>query len=208
MVLLHPGYISNSAHFAVIAQRDVVWDLSGHYQKQTFRNRSYIATDRGKLLLSIPIVHNTGKGKQAYKEVKLDDSEPWKRTHWRSIETAYRTSPFFEYYEEQLMEIYFTKDTYLLDFNLRSTELLLDCLGLAKPKNKIETYEVHPKDGIDARFLIDAKNSLNFKPTTYHQVFGDRHDFLPNMSTIDLICNEGPNASSYLRSLELAFLNP
>jgi hypothetical protein len=206
MVLLHPGYLSNIAHFSVLANREACWDLSGHYQKQTYRNRTYIATDRGALLLSIPVIHNRGKGKQHYKEVKIDYVEAWQRTHWRSIETAYRTSPFFEFYEEELRSIYEKQDSYLLDFNVRTTEVLLNCTGLKKPESKLDTYEKEPQNNIDARFLIDAKNKIDFSPIAYHQVFAEKHGYLPNLSVLDLLCNEGPNTITYLKQQTLSFL--
>ena len=99
-LLLHPGYFPNIANFAAIVQNDICWEVMGNYQKQTFRNRCYICTDLGIHMLNIPIKHvRNNKGKQRYGDVKMDNDYPWQRQHWRTLETAYRTSPFFEFFK-------------------------------------------------------------------------------------------------------------
>lgn len=204
MVLLHPAYLPNIATLAVIAQHEILWDVSGNYQKQTYRNRTYITTDHGKLLLGIPVVHRGNSARQSYADIRIDYTQPWMRTHWRSLETAYRTSPFFEFYEHFFAELYLKEELFLVDFNLRSIEALLKCLQLPFSSDSVKIYDKTPVQE-DLRILIDAKKKLDYYNTPYHQVFNERNGFIENISAIDLICNEGPNALSYLKSETLPF---
>ena len=132
MTVLHPAYFPNVAFFSVYTKaKNVVLEMQDNYQKQTYRNRAYICTDRGRHLLSIPIVHTKGAtGRQYYKDVKLDNSYPWQRQHWRTLETAYRTSPFFEFYEDEIKPLYEKEFDLLLDFNLAYIQTICDCLQL------------------------------------------------------------------------------
>ncbi|MGB5355697.1 MAG: WbqC family protein, partial [Eudoraea sp.] len=84
-VLIHPSYLPNIASFAAISQKKILWEVHDNYQKQTYRNRSYICTDQGRFMLSIPIIHK-GKeqGRQLYKDVELENTSRWQRQHWRT----------------------------------------------------------------------------------------------------------------------------
>ncbi|PCE64832.1 WbqC family protein [Sediminicola luteus] len=207
-VLLHPSYAPNITQFAILAQREVYWEVQDNFQKQTFRNRTYICTDQGRHMMNIPIRHAGGEqGRQLYKAVKTDTDTPWQRTHWRTLETAYRTSPFFEYYEDELAPL-FLEDTAtdLLEFNLQLTERLCDCLQLPFPKNRTENYKTELDGIIDARWTVNAKDKRSYSLPHYVQVFGDRHGFIENLSVLDLLFNEGTNALSYLENTDLSFL--
>ena len=201
MKLLHPTYFPNVRTFSYIIHHPVCWEVEDNYQKQTFRNRTYIATDRGKHILSIPIVH-VGKdsGRQKYKDVALDNSYPWQRQHWRTLETAYRTSPFFEFYEDDIKPLYINSFEGLMDFNLKSIETIFDCLQLEMPKATSDTFEESPKNKTDLRFLVNAKVKNQLKLEPYVQVFGDRNGFIPNLSILDLLFNMGPNTVAYLNN--------
>lgn len=202
--LLHPAYIPNISTFAVLAQHEVQWEVEDNFQKQTYRNRAYICADRGKLMLNTPIQHvGRSQGRQKYKDIKVDHSENWLRQHWRTLQTAYRTSPFFEYYEDDIAPLYEQPQHFLLDFNLKSIEIICDCLQLNMPTLKTDVYQNKPDDIIDLRSFISAKKKTSVVFEEYSQVFGDRHGFLENMSVLDLLFNEGTNALSYLNKLEL-----
>lgn len=206
--LLHPTYFPNILTFATVLQKEVIWEVADNYQKQTYRNRCYICTDQGKHLLSIPIKHVGGEeGRQKYNDVKLDNSYPWQRQHWRTLETAYRTSPYFEFYEDDLAPLFEKENEFLLDFNLKTIETISDCLQLEISTEKTSTYEKTLVDLNDVRFLVNAKKKINFKQKEYTQVFSDRHDFVENTSILDLLFNEGPNSVSYLKSQDLTFLD-
>ena len=203
-ILLHPTYFPDIITFAHLAQYEVRWEIWDNYQKQTYRNRCYICNDQGKHMLSIPIKHVGGKqGRQRYKEVLLDNSYSWQRQHWRTLETAYRTSPYFEYYEEDLRPLFEKKYRFLLDFNLRTIAVLCASLQLDMPNDKSENYSMKPVDIIDQRPLVNAKKTSNTEFKAYNQVFGDRHGFVSNLSLLDLLFNEGTNALSYLEALDI-----
>lgn len=199
MKLIHPTYFPNILTFSYIMHHSICWEVEDNYQKQTFRNRTYISTDRGKHILSIPIVHvGKANGRQKYKDVTLDNSYPWQRQHWRTLETAYRTSPFFEFYEDEIKTLYTQSFEKLLDFNLKTIEIIFDCLQLEMPNKKSELFEGTPTHSKDYRFLVSAKLKHQFTLEPYIQVFGDRHGFIPNLSILDLLFNVGPNTVTYI----------
>ena len=206
--LIHPSYFPNIVTMAVVNRHACTWEVCDYYQKQTYRNRCHIATDQGKHLLTIPIKHVGGaQGKQYYKEVRLKNEYNWQRQHWRTLQTAYRTSPFFEYYEDDLAPLYNMPFEYLLDFNFKSIEIVCECLQLPMPEQKTSRYEAIPEHGKDFRWLVNAKRPIAFDPPPYPQVFDDRHGFIPNLSILDLLFNEGTAALTYLEKLPLSFIN-
>lgn len=201
---MHPAYFPSIATFSVIVQQNVVWEAQDHFQKQTYRNRCYICTDQGKHRLNLPVKHMGGKAKrQKYSDVVLDDPSRWKRLHWRALETAYRASPYFEFYEDELKPLFKGDENNLYAFNLKILETLGHCLGFQMPQQKTETFEKCPSQYIDARFLIDAKKRSITLTEPYTQVFGERHGFVANLSILDLLFNEGPNTVSYLKRQSL-----
>ncbi|WP_317206456.1 WbqC family protein [Allomuricauda sp. M10] len=205
-ILLHPTYFPNIATFAALVQNEVVWEVKDNFQKQTYRNRCYICTDKGRHMLNIPIKHVGGdEGRQKYADVEMENSYPWKKQHWRTLETAYRTSPFFEFYEDDIRPLFEGNDTFLLDFNLKAIKAVGNCLGVAFGDEKTKIFELKPSNGFDARFLAEAKKEREMDLEPYPQVFEDRHGFLPNLSILDLLFNEGTNALDYLKSQPLDF---
>ena len=189
-------------------QKSTIWEAEDNYQKQTYRNRCHICTDRGRHVLSIPIKHVGGnQGRQKYKDVRLDNSYRWQRQHWRTLQTAYRTSPYFEFYEDDLAPLFEDGRTFLLDFNLTTIETVCNSLQIEMQREKTVLYERNPVEVIDGRFLVNAKKKINFAQEEYTQVFGERHGFIGNVSILDLLFNEGPNAVSYLKSQKLIFFD-
>lgn len=204
MKLLHPTYFPNIASFSVLLSDDITWEAFDNYQKQTFRNRTHICTDRGLHVLSIPIAHTKDdSGRQSYQNVKVDNTYPWQRQHWRTLETAYRTSPFFEYYEDDIRPLYEANQEFLMDFNLKTIATVCQCLQVEISAHRTKEYIREPKDMLDFRFLANAKKVLDFKTPEYVQVFGDRHGFIPNLSILDLLFNLGPESIAYLKNLVL-----
>jgi len=206
-ILIHPTYFPGIATFTVIAKHHIVWEAQDNFQKQTYRNRCYICTDQGKHMLNIPIKHIGGhEGHQKYKDVEIDNSANWQKQHWRTLETAYRTSPFFEFYEDGLRPLFEEPANSLFDFNLKTIQVIGDCLGIAIPNKQTETYKKAGANGMDARFLVEAKKPLEAKILPYAQVFAERHGFVPNLSVLDLLFNEGTNTLGYLKNQSLDFL--
>ena len=203
-ILLHPAYFPNAATLACLVQEEVVWEIHDNYQKQTYRNRCFICNDRGKQLLNIPIQHTGSKsGRQITNQVVPDKSYNWQRQHWRSLETAYRAAPFFEYYEDELSDFYHQQFETLLEVNLASINLLGRLLGCSLSARFTESFVLNPEEIQDARFLVDSKSGPALTLPRYAQVFEDRHGFIPDLSVLDLLFNEGPQALNYLENLRL-----
>jgi len=198
--VLHPVYFPNIATIAVLVSNEVTWEVHDNYQKQTFRNRCHICTDQGKHMLNLPIQHVGGnQGRQKYKEVKLDNTYNWQRQHWRTLQTAYRTSPFFEFYEDDLAPIFEKPITYLLDLNFKTIDFLCAGLSIENSIDNTSEYELKIENQKDLRYLVNAKKTTSIEQETYNQVFIERHGFVKNTSTLDLLFNEGPSALSYLK---------
>ncbi|WP_194766019.1 WbqC family protein [Tamlana sp. I1] len=202
-IIIHPTYFPSIAQCVAMANADaVVFETDDNFLKQTYRNRSYIYGANGKLTLNIPVIHSQ-KNRQKYKDVKIFNDENWQSLHWKSLLSAYRTSPFFDYYEDELQPLFTEKTEYILDHNFKCMDVIFDCLQLDLNSSKSETYQKSYEAHSDYRFLVHAKKEppQNFEP--YIQVFGDKHGFIPNLSILDLLFNEGPNALNYLESQTL-----
>lgn len=191
---------------AAIAQaNEVVFEVQDNYQKQTYRNRAYIAHNNGKLLLNVPIKHGASGERQKTKDVKVENSFPWQSQHWKSLQSAYRTSPFFEFYEDELEPLFTQPVEKLLDHNIYILEVINDLLGLEIKTSKTDTYQTEVAV-TDLRSLAIAKHEPDYGLQKYTQVLQAHHGFLPNLSVLDLLFNEGPNALAYLENQELAIL--
>ena len=198
--LIHPTYFPSIAHFVAIANADeLVFETDDNFLKQTYRNRAYVYGANGKLTLNIPVIHSQ-KNRQKYRDVKIFNEEKWQSLHWKSLLSAYRTSPFFEYYEDELQPLFEMKTDFILDFNLKCFETITECLQLDVNTSKTETYQEAPADTNDFRFLVHAKKEQPQNFETYTQVFSNKHGFIPNLSILDLLFNEGTNALNYLES--------
>lgn len=207
-LLLHPCYFGPVSQFvALVKASEVIFENEDNYQKQTYRNRMYIYGANGKLLLNIPIKH-TGQKKQhqKYRDVKIENNFPWQKQHWKSLQTAYRTSPFFEFYEDDFKPLYSKKYDFLMDFNYDCLQVALNSLQLEKDIEKTDKYEMKPTSVIDGRFLVRAKSDVDYDFEPYTQVFESKMGYITNLCVIDLIFNEGPNALNYLEQQKIPFL--
>jgi hypothetical protein len=200
--ILDLQYLPNLSYIACLLYFDVIHiDLYEHYEKQSYRNRCEILTTHGKMSLTIPVVKS--QGKQIMKEVEIDHQQKWLRHHWRSIYSAYGKAPFFEFYVIYFEPFFQKEYTHLAEFNLELLTLCLKLLGLSKQivlstnyinKPSNERFwdlrsEIHPKRLIEEKRL--------FGIPAYQQVFGKR--FVANLSILDLIFCEGPNAKQLLK---------
>lgn len=201
-VIIHPSYFPSISHFVAIAKAEkVTFEMDDNYQKQTNRNRMYIYSPNGIQLLNIPIKHSK-EAHQKTKDVRLETDFNWQKQHFKSLEAAYRTSPFFEYFEDMLMPIFEKKHTFLMDLNLQTMELVSTCLKLDFPYDETTEYFHEVTDKVDYRNLINGKKDVSkFEP--YTQVFEEKHGFLNNLSILDLLFNEGRFALDYLKKQEL-----
>ena len=203
-VLISLPYFGSISQYRELVGTPKVWvEREDNFQKQTYRNRMYIYGANGKLSLNIPIKHlpkTKVKVHQKYKEVKIDNESRWQSVHWKSLKTAYQTSPFFEFYEDELAPLFNKEYERLYEFNQDCFETLMECLQLDLEIGYTTEYSKQPEDKTDLRDLINAKLTLKEVPE-YIQVFQEKHGFISNLSILDLLFNEGPNAAEYLRAL-------
>ena len=162
-----------------------------------------IPTTNGPLSLTIPTNHNTSL---AMKDIRISDHANWRHVHWNALLSAYGESPFFEYYQDDIRPFFEKKYEFLFDFNMETTEKMIELLDI-RPKISItETYiqskELKEEDEIkDFCDAIRPKKPLpdaEFAPQRYYQVYEQKHGFQPNMSILDLLFNEGNEAIFYL----------
>lgn len=201
-ILLHPTYFPSISHFVAMIQADAItFEVEDNFQKQTNRNRMYIASANGLQMLNIPIKHTKNTHKK-YKDIRIEHTSSWQKQHFKSLEAAYRTSPFFEYFEDDIYPIFEGKSTFLMDLNFKIHEILTDCLGIELAYNKTTSFIIEDSQLSDLRHLANGKKDRqNFVP--YTQVFSNKHEFQGNLSILDLLFNEGRNAVEYLKSQEL-----
>ena len=134
--------------------------------------------------------------------VKLETAFDWQKQHFKSLEAAYRTSPFFEYFEDTLLPIFTKKHTFLMDLNFETIEIVSKCLNMKLEFEKTNEYFYEVTDSLDFRYLANGKKDVsNFKP--YTQVFGEKNGFINNLSVLDLLFNEGRFALDYLKEQPL-----
>jgi len=199
-ILLHPTYFPSIATFVAIAKADkVVMELHDNYQKQTYRNRCFIYTANGKLQLSVPVIFSQ-KNRQKYSEIKIANSYKWQDNHLKSLESAYRSSPFYEFYIDELQTLFTQHFETILDFNLKCFEVICDCLQLEIKPSKTNTFEKEPETLKDFRGLVNAKKENKITLNPYTQVFYAKHGYINNLSILDLLFNEGTNTINYLES--------
>ncbi|NDI98353.1 WbqC family protein [Flavobacterium sp. LaA7.5] len=198
-ILLHPTYFPSISHFVAMAKADAVtFEVEDNFQKQTNRNRMYIYSPNGIQLLNIPVKHSK-TAHQKFKDTKIEQAFDWRKQHFKSLEAAYRTSPFFEYFEDDIRPLFEKKHTYMMDLNFEAMEIVTDCLGMDFCYDKTTEYFHEVSNLDDYRHLANGKKDSGvFEP--YTQVFGEKHGFINNLSILDLLFNEGRHAMDYLKS--------
>ncbi len=201
-ILIHPTYFPSISHLVACAKADkITHEMEDNFQKQTNRSRMYIYSPNGLQLLNIPIKH-TSTPHQKSKDIKIENDFDWQKQHFKSLEAGYRSSPFFEYFEDELRPIFDKKHTFLMDLNLETIDLCFKFLRLSKEFIITKEY-FHEVSGLyDFRNLANGKKDTS-KFENYPQVFKDKHGFINNLSVLDLIFNEGRFALDYLSIQEL-----
>jgi len=202
--ILHPTYFPSISHFVTMAQSDsITFEIEDNFQKQTNRNRTYIYSPNGIQLLNIPVKHSK-ESHQKTKDIKIETDFDWQKQHFKSLEAAYRSSPFFEFFEDDLRPIFEKKYVFLLDLNFESFAILTKCLRMKLEYETTTEYfhEIDTNTIKDFRFLVDGKkDSSSFE--TYTQVFDDKYGFINNLSILDLLFNEGKYVVDYLKKQQL-----
>ena len=193
-ILIHPNYFPNIHQFRqIIKANNILFEVSDNYQKQTFRNRTYIYGANGKLGLFIPVIH-THKNRELFKDVKISYDSNWMDLHLKSLQSAYRSSPYFEYFEDDFIKLYSEKEKFLADFNIKCIKLISNLLDLDLDFKISNEYVKKTNDIIDLRDLSNARKEKKIETPKYIQVFESKHGYLNNLSILDLIFSEGTNS--------------
>ncbi len=195
-LIIHPSYFMDVTTLIHVYHSDTLAiDAMDSYVKQTYRSRCYIAAANGKLTLNIPIVHAGTGTSMLYSEVMLDKSQPWASNHLKSIISAYKNSPHFEYYEDDFKALFEDIPDHLMEWNLKTMRWLLDQLHILEPFSF--TQEFHNDN--TSTYLITAKKKERKSLAAYPQVFQEKHGFITPISGLDLLFNLGPAARAYLK---------
>ncbi|MEM9023959.1 MAG: WbqC family protein [Bacteroidota bacterium] len=193
-------YFGPVLYYAALAQHEeVAFEAWEHYPKQSFRNRCVIYGANGPLALSIPT--ERPRERVPVNRMRIAYGEDWQQLHWRSLETAYRSSPYFEFYEDDLAPLFSEQPVNLQAFTEATHRTVLRLLGWEQPFHYTDRYA--EASGPDPRTSFPAKKTHPGAADLpeYAQVFSPKFGFQPNLSILDLLCNEGPQASAYLRGI-------
>ena len=201
-ILIDCHYLPCLEYFATVDHfKEINWEQHEHYAKQSYRNRCRILTAQGPMDLIIPIKHHASKMKT--KDVQIDYGQKWVHHHWQSIQSAYGKAPFFPDFSAEFRAIYEAKPRFLMDLNEEIFHLI-EKLLCASFSLKRTTHYLHQTDNSvqDWRGLIHPKkgqkNNPFYQACTYNQIFGKK--FVANLSIIDLLFSEGPNANTVLKA--------
>lgn len=203
-ILIHPTYFPSISHFVALMQSErITFETADNFQKQTNRNRTYIYSPNGIQLLNIPVKHSK-LSHQKTKDIQIENDFEWQKQHFKSLEAAYRSSPFFEYFEDDIRPIFEKKHTYLLDLNFETFDFILKSMRL---KLEYETTTEYFQE-VDTTIITDFRELANGKKDTsefesYTQVFDDKHGFINNLSVLDVLFNEGKFALDYLKNQKI-----
>ena len=204
-VLMPVGYFPPISYFAWLNANEVILERKEHYVKQSLRSRCTIMGANGPLNLLVPRVKASNR--QPMDESEIHDTDDWKTQHWRSLVSAYRNSPYFEYYEDELKPFFEQHHTHHFQLGLESIELICEILGLPYNPDFTENHVTEPEQK-DLRNAWNKRDYADKQPVRnlpeYIQVFSDRNAFAPDLSILDLLFCIGPQANEYLQNLGLS----
>lgn len=172
---------------------NILIDQFENFPKQTYRSRTSIYAANGKLDLIIPLKHEK-KGHKPIKDVQISYDFEWQRLHWLSIQSAYRSSAYFEYYEDEFAPFYEKNYKYLIDYNIEIIEKIFKLLKTSVQIDRTEKYWTKDELKYDFRENIHPKKDLIFQSPSYYQVFEEKEGFIKGLSIIDLLFNQGPRS--------------
>ena len=199
-IIIHPTYFPNIFSFkTIINSTNILFEVNDHYVKQTLRNRTSIHAANGKLNLSVPVKFSSTK-KEKYKDIKICYDSNWQKIHLKSIESAYKNSPFYDFFEDYFINFYNKKEKFLVDLNFSSIRLIFEILEKELNYNFTNEYLEKYVDLTDYRSLLTNKNfneKVDFK--NYTQVFQEKNGFIENLSSIDLIFNKGLDFEEFIK---------
>lgn len=203
MIILPSSYLAPVSYFKLISESPkFAIETKEHFIKQTYRNRCYIYGANGNLSLSIPLQKRGNR--TTIDQVKISYEENWQKIHWKSMESAYRTSPYFEFYEEEFRPFYESKDIIsLLEFNQKIQQTVLNLIKQKVEISLTDKYETSEKDWRKSIHPKNKEHTQAFHFPKYMQVFEDKYGFIPNLSIIDVLFNLGPRTMDYINSVEI-----
>jgi len=202
-ILISTAYMPPIAYFALLEYSDtVIIEQYETYQKQTYRNRCEIYSEKGKMALSIPVGKPEGNRTKT-KDILIFNQDKWYKKHWRAIETAYLSAPFFIYYKDEIEPFFQKPYEQLLDFNLQLTQTFCRIIGINTTIIFSDDYIKTPGNSVDYRTALSPKKQVGLieKFPEYTQVFDLKHGFIPNLSILDLLFNMGPDSYDYISAL-------
>jgi len=195
--LIEPTYFPPISHWKFIKSKDLLWSINSRYNKQTLTNRTYIDSANGELMLTVPIKHSGKNQPRVLSDIKLDLSSDWKKNHFKSIKICYQSSPFYEFYEDDIISFFNLDYENLYDLNLKSIKMVCNWLKIKMPDdiyNKKNKYDYKIQD---LTHLSNCKRTSYLKQKKYNQTFETKNGFINDLSVIDLIFNCGPNSIDY-----------
>ncbi len=201
-ILMPMFYLPPISYFSRLInheRQEVLIEKSENFIKQTYRNRATIYSPNGRLNLIIPVIKGS-KSHTIYKDVKISYNDNWKRIHWLSLQTSYRRSAYFEYYEDEFLKFYENKFDYLFDLNENLFSLILKLLKIDLKYYFTDEYVKISLGKIDYRNKFNEYLSVhnkNQKP--YFQLFEEKFGFQNDLSIVDLLFNHGPQSKTYLK---------
>lgn len=185
-------------YYALNRCNKAIIEINDNYQKQSYRNRCIIAGANGPLPLSIPI-EKPKSTKSLMKDIRIAEHGNWRHLHWNAITSAYNSTPFFQYYEDDFRPFYEKKITFLHDFNEQLRTLICRLTGIETEITYTETYITEISESlVDLRETIHPKRPSEFITRPYYQVFSDKLGFQNNLSILDLLFNMGNESTFYL----------
>ena len=194
MKILPLAYLGSQEWWREALSPDAVIDVGEHYIKQTCRNRTEIATASGRMALTANVIKGASIHKKAVKDMRLDYSKRWQHQHSVALRSAYKSSPYYDYYADRLEPFFERRYEFLYDFNRELVDVVRGIAGIREELRYSEEYIVASPADEDLRgySFLGTPTLLNRAPLPiYWQVFSERIPFEPNLSIIDYIFNEG-----------------
>ena len=191
--LLEPTYFPPISHWNYIKSNNLLWSVKSNYNKQTLTNRTYIDSSNGELMLTVPIKHSGKNEPRNFSDIKIDKSFDWKKIHYKSIKISYQSSPFFEFYEDELSNFFSCDYENLTDLNLKSIKMVCDWLNIKMPT----LVQKNQNDFIDISYLSNTKRTKYPSQKKYNQTFEINNGFISDLSILDLVFNCGPSSVDY-----------
>ncbi|MBR3981617.1 MAG: WbqC family protein [Bacteroidales bacterium] len=208
-MILSTAYLPPIQYVALLCKNGATkmeqWE---HYVKQSYRNRSRILSSNGPLDLIVPVEKSQGC-KTLLKDVRLAYHDRWNAEHWNAIRSAYNSSPYFEYYVDDIERFFTQQFDFLIDYNTELLDCILNLLKIPHTITYSENFVPLHTENQDFRYTISPKvTTPDVHFPEYPQVFDYKFGFIPNLSILDLLCNLGPESKQYLESIDFGTISP